>query len=59
MSPYAEQILICTGKDDWSSKIEDENEGENLAADFKRLLSRGGVYADVIHSLSIIPGFAC
>jgi hypothetical protein len=48
MAPYAEQVLICTGKDDWLSKIEDENSGDNLAADLKELLGRGGMYADVI-----------
>jgi hypothetical protein len=47
MAPYAEQVLICTGKDDWSSRIEDEGAGDNLAADLKELLGRGGVYSDV------------
>lgn len=44
---YAEQVLICTGKDDWLSKIEDENSGDNLAADLKELFGRGGKYSDV------------
>merc|ERR1711964_469984 len=30
MAPYAEQVLICTGKDDWLSKIEDEIHHETL-----------------------------
>lgn len=47
MAPYAEQVLICTGKDDWMSKIEEENSGDNLAADIKELVGRGGVYSDV------------
>lgn len=47
MAAYAEQVLICTGKDDWMSRIEDENAGDNLAADIKELLGRGGVYRDV------------
>jgi hypothetical protein len=47
MAPYAEQVLICTGRDDWMSKIEEENAGDNLAADIKELLGRGGVYSDV------------
>ncbi|KAG4427510.1 hypothetical protein IFR05_017005, partial [Cadophora sp. M221] len=46
MAPYAEQVLICTGKDDWESKIEDENAGDNLAADIKELMGRGGVFSD-------------
>lgn len=52
MAVYAEQVLICTGKDDWTSRIEEENSGDNLAADIKELIGRGGVYSDVrIHSL--------
>lgn len=47
MAAYAEQVLICTGKDDWLSRIEDENSGDNLAADIKELLGRGGMYSDV------------
>ena len=47
MAAYAEQVLICTGKDDWPSRIEEENSGDNLAADIKELLGRGGVYSDV------------
>ena len=47
MAAYAEQVLICTGKDDWPSRIEEENAGDNLAADIKELLGRGGVYSDV------------
>jgi hypothetical protein len=51
MAAYAEQVLICTGKDDWKSRIEEENSGDNLAADIKELIGRGGVYSDVrIHS---------
>ena len=47
MAAYAEQVLICTGKDDWTSRIEEENSGDNLAADIKELIGRGGVYSDV------------
>lgn len=44
---YHEQVLICTGKDDWPSRIEEDNSGDNLAADLKELFGRGGVYSDV------------
>ena len=47
MAAYAEQVLICTGKEDWTSKIEEENSGDNLAADIKELVGRGGIYSDV------------
>lgn len=53
MAAYAEQVLICTGKDDWLSRIEDENSGDNLAADIKELLGRGGMYSDPYHNVSI------
>ncbi|PVH84717.1 Sucraseferredoxin-like protein [Cadophora sp. DSE1049] len=53
MAPYAEQVLICTSKDDWLSKIEDENSGDNLAADIKELMGRGGVFSDPYHNVSI------
>ncbi|KAK8100978.1 uncharacterized protein PG998_007617 [Apiospora kogelbergensis] len=46
MAGYAEQLLVCTGKEDWSSRIEEENGGDNLAADLKELLGRGGLYSD-------------
>jgi len=51
MPAYAEQVLICTGKDDWESNIADENAGDNLAADIKELMGRGGVFSDVLEAL--------
>lgn len=47
ISGYAEQVLVCTGRDDWTSRIEDECDGDNLAADLKELFGRGGRYSDV------------
>lgn len=47
MAGYAEHVVVCTGKDDWPSRIEDENGGDNLAADLKELFGRGGKYTDV------------
>lgn len=44
---YAEHVLVCTGQDDWVSRIEEENSGDNLAADLKELFGRGGKYRDV------------
>ncbi len=48
---YAEHVLVCTGKDDWPSRIEDDHGGDNLAADLRELLGRGGVYNDVSGNL--------
>lgn len=46
MATYAEQILICTGRADWKSRIEDEDEAV-LARQLKKFLTRGGKYVDV------------
>ncbi|KAM4056388.1 sucrase/ferredoxin-like domain-containing protein [Hirsutella rhossiliensis] len=54
MAAYAEQVLVCTGRDDWASRIEDESGGDNLAADLKELLGRGGVYRDPFHNVSVL-----
>jgi hypothetical protein len=47
ISNYAQHVLICTGKDDWPSRIEEDNSGDNLTADLRELIGRGGVYSDV------------
>jgi hypothetical protein len=52
MAAYSEQVLICTGQNDWKSRIEEENGGDNLAADLKELLGRGGIYSDVCYTCS-------
>ncbi|KAK1966407.1 hypothetical protein LY78DRAFT_578434 [Colletotrichum sublineola] len=54
VSAYAEQVLVCTGKDDWASRIEEENSGDNLAADLKELFGRGGMYSDPWHNISVL-----
>lgn len=55
MPGYAEHVLICTGQEDWTSKIEDENAGDNLAADLKELFGRGGKYTDVSVVVDYLP----
>jgi hypothetical protein len=55
ISNYAQHVLVCTGKDDWPSRIEDDNSGDNLAADLRELVGRGGVYNDVGLPLSVLP----
>lgn len=56
MASYAEHVLICTGKDDWTSRIEDDESGDNLAADLKELIGRGGVYSDVSFEFALFFG---
>lgn len=46
MAAYAEQCLISTGRSDWPSKIENEDEGV-LVKRLKGFLGRGGKYTDV------------
>ncbi|OLN85035.1 Altered inheritance of mitochondria protein 32 [Colletotrichum chlorophyti] len=54
VAAYAEQVLVCTGRDDWASRIEEEHNGDNLAADLKELFGRGGTYTDPWHNVSIL-----
>ena len=53
---YSQHIVIATGKNDWASKIELEPEeadgGDNVAAELKRLLGRGGKLHNVGLSFS-------
>ncbi|KXS96008.1 hypothetical protein AC578_3911 [Pseudocercospora eumusae] len=50
MASYAEQVLICTGKNDWKSRIEDEEDAV-LVRQLKGFLTRGGKYADPYHNI--------
>ncbi|MCJ1381043.1 hypothetical protein MMC17_004152 [Xylographa soralifera] len=50
--PYAQHIVICTGRDDWSSRIEDE-EGPNLAKELKTLLGPKGQFHNPNHPILI------
>ncbi|CZT18794.1 related to sucrose cleavage protein [Ramularia collo-cygni] len=52
MAAYAEQILISTGKNDWKSRIEEE-EGAVLIRQMKKLLLKGGKYVDPYHNVMI------
>ena len=51
MPPYAQHVVIRTGRSDWSSKIEDEPDREggevNFARELKQLVGRGGKFHDV------------
>jgi hypothetical protein len=56
MASYAQQLLICTGKDDWTSKIEDEDDAVLVRA-LKGFLTRGGKYVDVRNGKSATSWF--
>ncbi|KAF2811809.1 sucrose cleavage family protein [Mytilinidion resinicola] len=50
MAAYAEQVIVSTGRDDWSSRIEDE---EHLAKSLKGFLGRGGKFSDPFHNVLV------
>ena len=55
MAAYAQQLLICTGQRDWTSRIEEDGQGQSwgeMVRGLKSLLGRGGKYADVSHTSS-------
>nr|OQO30785.1 hypothetical protein B0A51_01446 [Rachicladosporium sp. CCFEE 5018] len=52
MPAHAEQILFSTGRDDWSSKIEDEPQGLAVR-EIKKLMGRGGKMSDPYHNVMI------
>lgn len=53
LASYAEQVLISTGKEDWTSKIEDEEDAGFLRL-LKGMLGRGGKFADVGGSTTLL-----
>ncbi|KAJ5921522.1 hypothetical protein N7466_009848 [Penicillium verhagenii] len=63
MAAYAQQLLICTGQRDWTSRIEDDGKNQSwgdLVRALKRLLGRGGPYLDPFNNVlvtnsSILP----
>ena len=60
MAAYAQQLLICTGQRDWTSRIENDGQDQgwgNLVRGLKRLLGRGGPYLDVCRQC--MQGICC
>ncbi|KAI2894588.1 hypothetical protein CBS76997_9103 [Aspergillus niger] len=56
MAAYAQQLLICTGQRDWTSRIEEDGQGQNwgeLVRGLKSLLGRGGKYADPFNNILV------
>ncbi|KAL2129952.1 hypothetical protein VTI74DRAFT_7076 [Chaetomium olivicolor] len=54
ISNYAQHVLVCTGKDDWPSRIEEDNGGDNLTADLRELVGPKGEFSDPFHNISIL-----
>lgn len=60
MPPYAQHVVVRTGRDDWGSRIEDEDEGVegtgvNFARSLKGLVGMGGKFFNVC----LYAGFLC
>ncbi|KAL1964242.1 hypothetical protein VTN77DRAFT_7200 [Rasamsonia byssochlamydoides] len=56
MAAYTQQVLISTGKQDWTSRIEEDGVGESwgsLARGLKGLVGRGGKYADPYNNVVV------
>lgn len=55
VAAYSSQVLVCTGKDDWTSRIEDEQSAAgDFIRDLKGVIGRGGEAFDV-RTFSQIP----
>ncbi|KAJ5669196.1 hypothetical protein N7462_010266 [Penicillium macrosclerotiorum] len=56
MAAYAQQLLICTGQRDWTSRIENDGEKQawgDLVRGLKRLMGRGGPYLDPFNNVLV------
>jgi hypothetical protein len=48
MAAYTEQVVVCTGKDDWTSRVEDEpGSGGDFIRGIKSEIGKGGPAFDV------------
>ncbi|CAG8243005.1 unnamed protein product [Penicillium salamii] len=56
MAAYTQQLLVCTGQPDWTSRIENDGEEQgwgNLVRGLKGLLGRGGPYLDPFNNVLV------
>ncbi|KAJ5701532.1 hypothetical protein N7488_009080 [Penicillium malachiteum] len=56
MAAYAQQLVVCTGQRDWTSRIENDGENQgwgNLVRGLKSLLGRGGPYLDPFNNILV------
>lgn len=56
MAAYTQHLLVCTGQRDWTSRIENDGEGQawgNLVRGLKQLMGRSGPYLDVGDSWAV------
>ena len=48
---YDRHVIFCTGKEDWTSRVEDENEGANITKILKELMGPKGR----LHNVCLLP----
>ncbi|KAF3403593.1 Altered inheritance of mitochondria protein 32 [Penicillium rolfsii] len=56
MVGYAQQLIVCTGQRDWTSRIEDDGKDQgwgNLVRGLKSLMGRGGPYLDPFNNILV------
>ncbi|RMY17453.1 hypothetical protein D0867_06020 [Hortaea werneckii] len=54
MAAYAEQVLLCTGRSDWASRIEtEENADGEIVRQLKSFLGPGGKFSDPYHNVML------
>ncbi|CEO58405.1 hypothetical protein PMG11_03134 [Penicillium brasilianum] len=56
MAAYAQQLVVCTGQRDWTSRIEDDGEHQgwgSLVRGLKRLMGRRGPYLDPFNNILV------
>ncbi|KAI7041609.1 putative transporter [Hortaea werneckii] len=54
MAAYAEQVLLCTGRSDWASRIEtEENADGEIVRQLKSFLGPNGKFSDPYHNVML------
>ncbi|GLI79332.1 hypothetical protein PoHVEF18_007662 [Penicillium ochrochloron] len=56
MVGYAQQLIVCTGQRNWTSRIEDDGKDQgwgNLVRGLKSLMGRGGPYLDPFNNILV------
>ncbi|KAF7713455.1 Uncharacterized protein PECH_001229 [Penicillium ucsense] len=56
MAAYAQQLIVCTGQRDWTSRIEDDGKEQGwgaLVRGLKQMMGRGGPYLDPFNNILV------
>ncbi|KAF1363984.1 hypothetical protein EJ07DRAFT_162514 [Lizonia empirigonia] len=59
MAPYAEQVLLCTGKEDWASNLEDDGATGEFVKGLKSVIGKGAPgfdpFTNILITASSLP----